>query len=565
MKRSNLTQVKLTLKSMGVNNFSYLNVPSAEQENNAFDQLCRLGALGETGLLTELGRKMASLPLQPNLAHMLVNSVKLGCSFEMCTIVGMMVQDNVFELPSEFRHAAKEKMARFDHPGGDLLTLLKIFNTWRDEGCRASWCVTNFIDFSKMNSAKLQREHLEKIMRQQDLPIVSCGSREDLVQTAICETLKSNTARKDRRGGYWTEGKVSHLVKVPSSSVYFRIEQPEVLYFEEVVQTTDQFMRRLTAAGKQGLDGEGHCSISSPVGSSSQHIEGIGELARGSIWDSHCHFDFIQRDMKRKGVTESVTLQRTLQMDSLNLGNKFGGCVVNCCQPLDWAENADFSLLTTSWEEEGVFLSLGCHPHFADNFHEGAMSCLRNLHKKLKGRMVAIGECGLDISNKNTVPIATQKRVFGQQLELAMELGLPIVLHIRGAEEEAFKVLREKRVPQNWPLHYHCFTGNYTQALEWCRTYPASKIGLTGLVTFPDAVKVHEVARQIPLEKLVLETDAPYFLPTTVDKNAYRHSFSLPGHVLLVAAQVASLKGVELKTVIDVNKENIAALYGCAT
>ena len=128
-------------------------------------------------------------------------------------------------------------------------------------------------------------------MRQQDLPIVSCGSREDLVQTAICETLKSNTARKDRRGGYWTEGKVSHLVKVPSSSVYFRIEQPEVLYFEEVVQTTDQFMRRLTAAGKQGLDGEGHCSISSPVGSSCQHVEGIRELARGSIWDSHCHFD----------------------------------------------------------------------------------------------------------------------------------------------------------------------------------------------------------------------------------------------------------------------------------
>ena len=253
MKRSNLAQVMLTLKSMGVNDFPYLNVPSVEQENDAFNQLCGLGALGETGLLTELGRKMASMPLQPNLAHMLVNSVKLGCSVEMCTIISMMVQDHVFERPSELRHAAKEKMSRFDHSGGDQLTLLKVFNTWRDEGWRASWCVTNFIDCSKMNAAKLQRKHLEEIMRQQDLPIVSCGSREDLVQAAICETLKSNIARKDRLGGYWTEGRVRHLVKVPSSSVYSRIEQPEVLYFEEVVQTTDQFMRRLTAAGKQGL------------------------------------------------------------------------------------------------------------------------------------------------------------------------------------------------------------------------------------------------------------------------------------------------------------------------
>ena len=260
MQRSNLAQVVLTLKSLGVNpqSFPFINLPTMEQMNDAFNQLWGMKALSETGLLTEVGRKMAIMPLPPNLAHMLVNSSKIGCSDEILTIASMMVQNDVFERPTELRRAAYEKMSAFDHPGGDLLTLLKVYKAWRENDCRASWCVVNFIDFRKMNAAKQQREHLEELMRQQGLLIVSCESREEVVQKAICETLKRNIARKARQGGYWTEDRGCHLVNVPFSSVYSRIEQPDVLYFEEVVQTTDQFMRRLTVAGRQGLDGGGH-------------------------------------------------------------------------------------------------------------------------------------------------------------------------------------------------------------------------------------------------------------------------------------------------------------------
>ena len=88
MKRSNLAQVVLTLKSLGVNpqSFPFLNLPTMEQMNDAFNQLWGMKALSETGLLTEVGRKMAIMPLPPNLAHMLVNSSKIGCSDEILTI-----------------------------------------------------------------------------------------------------------------------------------------------------------------------------------------------------------------------------------------------------------------------------------------------------------------------------------------------------------------------------------------------------------------------------------------------------------------------------------------------
>ena len=87
-------------------------------------------------------------------------------------------------------------------------------------------------------------------------------------------------------------------------------------------------------------------------------------------------------------------------------------------------------------------------------------------------------------------------------------------------------------------MHYHCFDSSVGQAEQWLQDYPASKIGLTGLVTFPNARQVHEVARNVPLEKILLETDAPYFLPPAVHKTSYQYNFSQPGHVVHVAAQV---------------------------
>ena len=269
------------------------------------------------------------------------------------------------------------------------------------------------------------------------------------------------------------------------------------------------------------------------------------EIPRRSVWDSHCHLDFLARKLAREGNVGGNLLMRSLQSDGEGLEAKFGGCIANFCDPWDWTQGQRgdevSSLIEGCCADEMVFLTLGCHPHFADRLDQAGIDQLRRLAESLKGRVVAIGECGFDTSPKNKVPLEVQKRAFGAQVEVALDLSLPLVLHIRGAEEEAWQVLRSKQVPSDWPMHYHCFKGSIEQAEQWMRDYPASKIGLTGLVTFPKARQVHEVARQIPLEKILLETDAPYFLPEAVGRSSYQYNFSQPGHVVHAAAQVKLL------------------------
>ena len=143
------------------------------------------------------------------------------------------------------------------------------------------------------------------------------------------------------------------------------------------------------------------------------------------------------------------------------------------------------------------------------------------------------------------------------QLKIAMQFKLPLVLHIREAEADGYAVLRAVGVPTDWPIHRHCFTGGWEKASLWLDMYRGSKIGITGIVTFQAKVQVKEMVRKIPLDRLLLETDAPYFLPARVDRTKYPWNCTLPGHIIHVAAQVAAIKGVTLRTVLEQNLINV--------
>ena len=326
------------------------------------------------------------------------------------------------------------------------------------------------------------------------------------------------------------------------------------------------------------------CNLTSRPASSESPAGGVEsvEIPCRSVWDSHCHLDFLlKRFAKEEGFFAGDVLTKSLESDGQALGDKFGGCIANFCDPWDWTQGAlgdqISSLIRACSNEQRIFITLGCHPHFADKLDDAALDQLRMLAGRSDLGIVAIGECGLDTSPKNKVPLKVQLEAFGAQVDLALSFNLPIVLHIRGAEEEAFRLLETKKVPPDWPMHYHCFSGTLEMAEQWLGDYPASKIGLTGLVTYPDAVQVHEVARHLPLEKIVLETDSPYFLPYTVNKRSYPYSFSQPGHVLQVATEVnifvkvihslkqyfkvAELRGVSLLKVLGANRKNIHELY----
>ena len=289
------------------------------------------------------------------------------------------------------------------------------------------------------------------------------------------------------------------------------------------------------------------------------------ELATGSVFDSHCHLDMVARRLEG----DSRGLVGSLERDGEGLGDKFGGCVTNFCDPREWARGGDSSYVsaavTAADIEDRVYLSVGCHPHFADRLTPGGLIQLDRLVRGEGGilsSVVSLGECGLDYSAKNTVDKELQKKVFIDQLQLALKYNLPLVLHIRDAEEDGYSVLDEAGVPSDWIIHRHCFTGDWAKASTWLAKFPASKIGITGCVTFSRATQVHQTARNIPLERLLLETDAPYFLPTGVDKMQYQYSFSQPGHVLHVAAMVAALKKLPLEEVLAANRRNVTEIYG---
>ncbi|KAI8580571.1 hypothetical protein K450DRAFT_236260 [Umbelopsis ramanniana AG] len=163
----NLSMTVLNMKAMGINdllNFDFMDPPPETNLITALEQLYALQALDDEGLLTRLGRKMAEFPLEPPLSKMLIESVDLGCSEEILTIVAMLTAQNVFYRPKEKQAAADSKKAKFHQPEGDHLTLLTVYNGWKASKFSAPWCFENFIQARSMKRAQDVRKQLLGIM-----------------------------------------------------------------------------------------------------------------------------------------------------------------------------------------------------------------------------------------------------------------------------------------------------------------------------------------------------------------------------------------------------------------
>ena len=186
-------------------------------------------------------------------------------------------------------------------------------------------------------------------------------------------------------------------------------------------------------------------------------------LQRGAVWDSHCHLDLLARRLQKVGVKRGENLEVTSERDGEGLEDKFGGCIANFCDPRSWAHGRGrrevVGELDSCMAQSRVFLAIGCHPRFADRLGNLQLQRLELLARGRKGGLVAIGECGLDLSHNNNVSLKVQKKAFSAQVSLALRLKLPLVLHIRRAEKEGRQLLQELGVPASWPMHRHCFKG----------------------------------------------------------------------------------------------------------
>ena len=254
IQRTNLASTVLQLKAMGINDllhFDFMDAPPVEAMIHALELLHTLSALDDEGLLTRLGRRMAEFPLDPNLSKMLIMSVNLQCSDEILTIVSMLSVQNVFYRPKEKQEMADQKKAKFNQAEGDHLTLLAVYNAWKTNKFSSNWCYENFVQMRTLKRCQDVRKQLLGIMDRHRLDVVSSGKATSRVQKAICSGFFRNAAKKDPQEGYRTLVD-SQMVSIhPSSALFHR--QPEWVVYHEVVQTTKEYMREVTAIDPKWL------------------------------------------------------------------------------------------------------------------------------------------------------------------------------------------------------------------------------------------------------------------------------------------------------------------------
>lgn len=197
-----------------------------------------------------------------------------------------------------------------------------------------------------------------------------------------------------------------------------------------------------------------------------------------------------------------------------------------------------------------VYAAIGFHPSEADSVHETELTWLKTQLSNPK--VVALGEIGLDYyRGKET--IAKQKELFSRQIDLANQYHLPLAIHMREATDDTYQLLKEKKDP-SLPGVMHCYSGS----VESARLFLSLnlKISLAGPVTFKNARIPKAVASEIDLADLLIETDAPYLAPTP-----YRGKPNQPEYLPLIAAEIASIKGVSVEEVAKTTWENAHSVF----
>ena len=248
--------------------------------------------------------------------------------------------------------------------------------------------------------------------------------------------------------------------------------------------------------------------------------------------DSHCHIDMPAFDADRDAV---VARARAAGVEAMLL---IGG--------FDEERGHERALRVAG--ELGLPASAGIHPHEARLATPALYDELRAL--AAAKRIVAIGEIGLDFHYDHS-PRDVQREVFRAQVRLAREVGLPVIIHTREADEETAALLEEEGAAQGV---IHCFTGGHDLADRALAL--GFYISFSGIVAFPRSQVIQEVARAIPSDRLLVETDSPFLAPVP-----HRGARNEPAHVVRVAEVVGDLRGVAAAAIDRATTDNFHRLF----
>ena len=250
------------------------------------------------------------------------------------------------------------------------------------------------------------------------------------------------------------------------------------------------------------------------------------------LFDSHAHLDDEQFDSDREEV-----IDRIIKSDVKRIIN-VGSDIKTSETSIRLASKYDF-----------IYAAVGIHPHDVSDCSLADIEYLRKLSENEK--VVAIGEIGLDYYYDNS-PREDQRKWFASQIQLSEELNLPFIVHSRDASEDTYEIIKENRNKSEFVLH--CFS----QSLEMAKKYIdlGGYISFAGPVTYKKSVKLREVVKNIPLDRLLIETDCPYLSPEP--KRGKRND---PTNVLHVAETIASELRIDSERLAEITFENASRLF----
>lgn len=253
------------------------------------------------------------------------------------------------------------------------------------------------------------------------------------------------------------------------------------------------------------------------------------------IFESHAHYDDRRFDSDRDKLLSSMQEQGIETI--INVGSDLRGAQ----ETVALTEKYDF-----------IYGAVGIHPSDIGDLNEEVYTWMQETSRRPK--IAAIGEIGLDYYwDKDEEVKRSQRYWFCRQMELAREEGLPVIIHSRDAAEDTLKLVQGIH-GEEIPGVIHCFSYSLEMAKEYIRM--GYYIGIGGVVTFKKAKKLKEVAAQIPLEHILLETDCPYLAPEP-ERGKRNSSLNLP----YVVQEIAELRGLSREEVEEVTRENARRLF----
>ena len=253
--------------------------------------------------------------------------------------------------------------------------------------------------------------------------------------------------------------------------------------------------------------------------------------------DSHCHLDFPDFETELPEIVER--------------GHEAG---VRGFVTISTKLRAFEGVLVVAERFPSIVCSVGVHPHEAEQ--EANLTTEALLDRAVHPRVVAIGETGLDFYYEHS-PREIQERLFRAHIAASRETGLPLIIHTRDAEEDTLRILRDEMGAGEFPALIHCFTASsaFADAVLDMGLY----ISLSGIVTFKKAEELRAVAKRVPKDRLLVETDAPYLAPVP-----HRGKRNEPAFVRHTAEAVAELRGVPLSDLAAFTTDNFFRLFNKA-